>query len=116
MRISDWSSDVCSSDLKLYGPKGLGALFVRKRPRARLAPQIHGGGHEQGMRSGTLATHQIVGFGVACRIAAEAMPAERVRLTALREQLWQGLQVLPGIYLNGSPSQDRKSTRLNSSH
>ncbi|HEY9546927.1 MAG TPA: aminotransferase class V-fold PLP-dependent enzyme [Solimonas sp.] len=90
---------------KLYGPKGLGALFVRKRPRARLAPQIHGGGHEQGMRSGTLATHQIVGFGVACRIAAEAMPAERVRLTALRERLWQGLQVLPGIYLNGSPSQ-----------
>src|SRR3546814_10368941 len=57
------------------------------------------------MRSGTLATHQIVGFGVACRIAAEAMPAERVRLTALRERLWQGLQVLPGIYLNGSPSQ-----------
>lgn len=90
---------------KLYGPKGMGALFVRKRPRARLAPQIHGGGHEQGMRSGTLATHQIVGFGVACQIAAAAMPAERARLTALRERLWQGLQALPKIYLNGSPSQ-----------
>src|SRR3546814_14329941 len=75
---------------KLYGPKGLGALFVRKRPRARLAPQIHGGGHEQGMRSGTLATHQIVGFGVACRIAAEAMPAASVRLTAMRGRRWPG--------------------------
>lgn len=90
---------------KLYGPKGIGALFVRKRPRARLAPQIHGGGHEQGMRSGTLATHQIVGFGAACRIAAAEMPTESARLSALRERLWQGLQPLPKIYLNGSPGQ-----------
>lgn len=90
---------------KLYGPKGIGALFVRKRPRARLAPQIHGGGHEQGMRSGTLATHQIVGFGTACSIASAEMPTESARLTALRERLWQGLQPLPKIHLNGSPSQ-----------
>lgn len=90
---------------KLYGPKGIGALFVRKRPRARLAPQIHGGGHEQGMRSGTLATHQIVGFGAACRIAAAAMHEESPRLAALRERLWQALQPLPKIYLNGAASQ-----------
>lgn len=89
---------------KLYGPKGIGALFVRKRPRARLAPQIHGGGHEQGMRSGTLATHQIVGFGAACRIAAAAMHEESPRLAALRERLWQALQPLPKIYLNGAAS------------
>jgi cysteine desulfurase len=87
---------------KLYGPKGIGALFVRKRPRARLAPQIHGGGHEQGMRSGTLATHQIVGFGAACRLAAELMADESARLAKLRERLWQGLQPLPKIYLNGA--------------
>ncbi|NGY04542.1 aminotransferase class V-fold PLP-dependent enzyme [Solimonas terrae] len=90
---------------KLYGPKGVGALFVRKRPRARLAPQIHGGGHEQGMRSGTLATHQIVGFGAACGIAAAAMDEEGRRLTALRERLWLGLQALPKIHLNGSETQ-----------
>lgn len=86
---------------KLYGPKGVGALFVRKRPRARLAPQIHGGGHEQGMRSGTLATHQIVGFGEACVLAAAGLGAEALRLRGLRERLWQALQVLPKIYLNG---------------
>jgi cysteine desulfurase len=86
---------------KLYGPKGIGALFVRKRPRARLAPQIHGGGHEQGMRSGTLATHQIVGLGAACQLAMAAMAVESPRLQGLRDRLWQQLQVLPKIYLNG---------------
>ncbi|MGH8445503.1 MAG: aminotransferase class V-fold PLP-dependent enzyme [Solimonas sp.] len=86
---------------KLYGPKGAGALFVRKRPRARLAPQIHGGGHEQGMRSGTLATHQLVGLGEACRLAADTLAEEGQRLLGLRERLWQALQVLPKIYLNG---------------
>ncbi|NKF24710.1 aminotransferase class V-fold PLP-dependent enzyme [Solimonas marina] len=89
---------------KLYGPKGIGALFVRKRPRARLAPQIHGGGHEQGMRSGTLATQQIVGCGMAFRLAGEAMADEAHRLLALRERLWTALQVLPRIYRN-SPAE-----------
>ncbi|MFT4046702.1 MAG: aminotransferase class V-fold PLP-dependent enzyme [Solimonas sp.] len=97
---------------KLYGPKGVGALFVRKRPRARLAPQIHGGGHEQGMRSGTLATHQIVGFGEACCIAADSLVSEGARLRALRERLWQNLLALPQIYLNG-PAEARVSGILN---
>lgn len=90
---------------KLYGPKGAGALFVRKRPRARLAPQLHGGGHEQGMRSGTLPTHQLVGMGEACAIAAEAMAAEAPRLAALRDRLWSQLaEALPRIRRNGEPS------------
>ncbi|MDM4769752.1 aminotransferase class V-fold PLP-dependent enzyme [Solimonas sp. SE-A11] len=89
---------------KLYGPQGIGALFVRKRPRARLSPQLHGGGHEQGMRSGTLPTHQIAGFGEACRIAGERMAEEGARLSALRDRLQQLLQAaLPGLHLNGHP-------------
>lgn len=86
---------------KLYGPKGIGALFVRKKPRARLAPQMHGSGHEQGMRSGTLPTHQIAGMGEACRIALEDLPHESVRIESLRERLWAALSRLPGIFLNG---------------
>lgn len=86
---------------KLYGPKGVGALFVRRRPRARLAPQMHGGGHEQGMRSGTLATHQVVGMGAAFRIAAEDFAADVAHIGGLRNLLWQGLQTLPGIRRNG---------------
>ena len=86
---------------KIYGPKGVGALFVRKRPRARLAPQIHGGGHEQGMRSGTLPTHQIAGLGEAFRLIGLSMADDTQRLTALRDDLWQRLQVLPRIHLNG---------------
>lgn len=88
---------------KLYGPKGIGALFVRRKPRARLAPQIHGGGHEQGMRSGTLATHQCVGMGAAFVLAGERLEADARRLAALREQLWSGLQTLPRIHRNGQP-------------
>ncbi|MGH8457137.1 MAG: aminotransferase class V-fold PLP-dependent enzyme, partial [Stenotrophobium sp.] len=88
---------------KLYGPKGVGALFVRKRPRARLAPLIHGGGHEQGMRSGTLAAHQLAGMGEAYRIAREELSADAERLAGLRDDLWQRLQVLPKIVLNGDP-------------
>ena len=87
---------------KLYGPKGIGALFVRREPPLKVAAQIHGGGHERGMRSGTLATHQIVGLGEACRICAEEMPAEACRIGALRERLWAHLQQLPGTCLNGS--------------
>lgn len=90
---------------KLYGPKGAGALFVRKRPRARLAPQLHGGGHEQGMRSGTLATHQLVGMGEACRIAAAELAGEPPRLAALRDRLWTRLsEALPRIHRNGDPA------------
>jgi cysteine desulfurase len=87
---------------KLYGPKGVGALFVRKRPRARLAPQIHGGGHEQGMRSGTLATHQIVGMGAAFALAQKRLGLDAEYGAALRERLWTRLQRLSGIHRNGA--------------
>ncbi|MES0874382.1 cysteine desulfurase family protein [Sinimarinibacterium thermocellulolyticum] len=86
---------------KFYGPKGIGALFVRKRPRARLAPQLHGGGHEQGMRSGTLATHQIVGMGVAARLAAARRAGDAERLAALCARLERQLTSLPGVLRNG---------------
>ncbi len=88
---------------KVYGPKGAGALYVRRMPRVNLAPLIHGGGHEQGLRSGTLATHQIVGMGEAFRLARELMPAEAERLAKLRERLWRGLEPL-GVLLNGHPT------------
>jgi cysteine desulfurase len=90
---------------KVYGPKGMGALYVRREPRVNLEPLIHGGGHEQGLRSGTLATHQIVGMGEAFRLARELMPAEVQRLDALRQRLWKGLQAIPGVLLNGHASQ-----------
>lgn len=86
---------------KCGGPKGIGALFVRKQPRVRLSPQLHGGGHEQGMRSGTLATHQIAGFGEACAAAQENRAVEAARLAALRDELWRRLSVLPKIHFNG---------------
>jgi cysteine desulfurase len=89
---------------KIYGPKGAGALYVRKKPRARLAPQMHGGGHEWGMRSGTLATHQIVGMGAAFELAAASQPADAIRLGELRDLLWQRLQALPGVLRNGNPA------------
>jgi len=86
---------------KIYGPKGAGALYVRKKPRARLAPQMHGGGHEWGMRSGTLATHQIVGMGAAFEIAAAQLQSDAEQLGGLRDLLWQRLQALPRILRNG---------------
>ncbi len=86
---------------KTYGPKGIGALYVRRKPRARLEAQMHGGGHERGLRSGTLATHQIVGMGEAFRIAGEEMGAEIERMRALRDRLWTGLQGIEEVYLNG---------------
>ena len=89
---------------KIYGPKGVGALYVRKKPRARLAPQMHGGGHEWGMRSGTLATHQIAGMGAAFEIAATQLAADAGHLAGLRDLLWQRLQVLPRILRNGDPA------------
>lgn len=90
---------------KLYGPKGVGALYVRSQPRVNLEPLIHGGGHERGLRSGTLATHQIVGMGEAFRLARELLSAEAPRIAALRERLWRGLQLIEGVMLNGHISQ-----------
>ena len=87
---------------KVYGPKGMGALYVRRKPRVRIEAQTHGGGHERGMRSGTLATHQIVGMGEAFRLAKEEMAAEAVRLGSLRDRLWQGLKNIEEAHLNGS--------------
>lgn len=87
---------------KMYGPKGIGALYVRRRPRIRLNAQMHGGGHERGMRSGTLPTHQIVGMGEAARIAKEEMAAERERFRALRDRLWNGVKDIEEVYVNGS--------------
>jgi len=86
---------------KIYGPKGIGALYVRRKPRVRLESQMHGGGHERGMRSGTLPTHQIVGMGEAFRIAAEEMAAENERVLALRTRLWEGISDVEQVYLNG---------------
>ncbi len=97
---------------KLYGPKGIGALYVRRSPDVQVKAQIHGGGHERGMRSGTLATHQCVGFGLACELAGRQMQADQERLQPLRDKLWQGIKNLPGVRLNGHPEQ-RIYTHLN---
>jgi cysteine desulfurase len=86
---------------KTYGPKGVGALFVRRKPRVRIEAQMHGGGHERGMRSGTLPTHQIVGMGEAFRLAKLEMAAENERIRALRDRLWAGLSQIEEVYLNG---------------
>ncbi len=90
---------------KTYGPKGIGALYVRRKPRVRIEAQMHGGGHERGMRSGTLATHQIVGMGEAFRIAKEEMQAENERIKALRDRLWNGIKDIEEVYLNGDLEQ-----------
>ncbi len=91
---------------KVYGPKGIGALYVRRRnPRVQLAPQLHGGGHERGMRSGTLYTPQIVGFAAAVQLGIDQMVAETARVSQLRDRLWQQLNQLDGISLNGHPTQ-----------
>jgi cysteine desulfurase len=90
---------------KTYGPKGIGALYVRRKPRVRLEAQMHGGGHERGMRSGTLATHQIVGMGEAFQIAGEEMAAENERLLGLRKRLWDGIKDMEEVYLNGDEEQ-----------
>jgi len=90
---------------KVYGPKGIGAQYVRRKPRVRIEPQIHGGGHERGMRSGTLATHQIVGMGEAFRIARVEMAAENERIRGLRDRLWAGLSEIEEVHLNGDLEQ-----------
>ncbi|SHF52706.1 cysteine desulfurase IscS [Microbulbifer donghaiensis] len=90
---------------KVYGPKGIGALYVRRKPRVRLEAQMHGGGHERGMRSGTLPTHQIVGMGEAFRIAKEEMAAESERLLALRNRFWDQVKDMEEVHINGSVEQ-----------
>ncbi len=86
---------------KIYGPKGIGALYVRRKPRIRLEAQTHGGGHERGMRSGTLPTHQIVGMGEAFRIAKLEMAEENQRFAVLRQRLWDGIKDIEQVFLNG---------------
>ncbi|WP_434629961.1 IscS subfamily cysteine desulfurase [Chromobacterium sp. CV08] len=90
---------------KVYGPKGIGALYVRRKPRVRLEAQMHGGGHERGFRSGTLATHQIVGMGEAFRIAREEMDSESERIRMLRDRLWNGISDMEEVYINGDVDQ-----------
>ncbi|MGB3835683.1 IscS subfamily cysteine desulfurase [Castellaniella sp.] len=97
---------------KTYGPKGVGALYVRRKPRVRLEAQMHGGGHERGLRSGTLPTHQIVGMGQAYALAGQLMDQEVPRIRTLRDRLWDGLKDLPDVYLNGD-EQHRVAHTLN---
>ena len=104
LNVQQQSVDLLSlSAHKMYGPKGIGALYVRRDPAVKIAAQIHGGGHERGYRSGTLATHQCVGMGKAADLAREQLNEEPVRIATLRDQLWQGIADLPGITLNGHP-------------
>ncbi|GAB7203711.1 cysteine desulfurase [Dickeya oryzae] len=104
--LSQLKVDLMSfSGHKIYGPKGIGALYVRRKPRVRIEAQMHGGGHERGMRSGTLPVHQIVGMGEAYRIAKEEMAEEAVRLRALRDRLWNGINDIEEVYLNGDLEQ-----------
>lgn len=87
---------------KFYGPKGVGALYVRRIIQRELSPQIHGGGHERGMRSGTLPTHQIVGMGKAAQLAIKNYPEESHAIEKLRDRLWQGIKDLPGVKRNAA--------------
>ena len=104
--VHKYNIDLCSlSAHKAYGPKGIGALYVRRKPRVRIQAQMHGGGHERGFRSGTLPTHQIVGMGEAFRLAKEEMDIDNSRIKKLRDILWNGLKDMEDIYLNGDLSQ-----------
>lgn len=104
--MDDLKVDLMSfSAHKIYGPKGIGALYVSRKPRVRLEAQIHGGGHERGMRSGTLATHQIVGMGEAFRLAKEEMAADNERIRMLRDRLLKGLEHIEETYINGDIDQ-----------
>ena len=104
VNLQDLKVDLLSiSAHKMYGPKGIGALYVRRKSRIRIEAQIHGGGHERGMRSGTLPTHQIVGFGEAASIAQKNMSQENERLQKLRMRLWDGFRNIEEVYLNGHP-------------
>lgn len=102
VNVTDLGADLLSiSAHKIYGPKGVGALYVRRSGDVKVAAQIHGGGHERGMRSGTLATHQCVGFGVAAELARDELDSAPNRMAALRDRLWRGIENLPGVRLNG---------------
>lgn len=104
--LSELKVDLMSfSGHKVYGPKGIGVLYVQRKPRIRLEAQMHGGGHERGLRSGTLATHQIVGMGEACRIAKDEMATENERIRMLRDRLYNGLNDMEEVYLNGDMEQ-----------
>jgi cysteine desulfurase len=104
--LAAWDVDLMSvSAHKMYGPKGIGALYVRRQPRVRLEAQIHGGEHERGMRSGTLATHQIVGMGEAARLAMDSLPEEGKQPEALRRRFWDAICDLGDIRVNGDPEQ-----------
>lgn len=106
INLSKMSVDLMSfSAHKNYGPKGIGALYVRHKPRIRLQPLSFGGGHERGLRSGTLPTHQIVGMGEAFAIAEESRIQEQARILGLRRQLWEGIKHIPGVHLNGNEHQ-----------
>ncbi|MCW5574774.1 MAG: aminotransferase class V-fold PLP-dependent enzyme [Burkholderiales bacterium] len=111
--LTQWPVDLMSLTAhKTYGPKGIGALYARRSPQVRLECQMHGGGHERGLRSGTLATHQIVGMGAALRIAGELMAEEVPRLRALRDRFWSRIKDVPGVILNGDLEQ-RIANNLN---
>ncbi|AGF46805.1 cysteine desulfurase [Candidatus Kinetoplastibacterium desouzaii TCC079E] len=113
INLENLSVDLMSfSAHKTYGPKGIGALYVRRKPRVRIEAQMHGGGHERGLRSGTLATHQIVGMGEAFRIAGEEFLQENERIKMLRDRLWKGISNIEEIYINGS-TEHRVSHNLN---
>ncbi len=104
--LQDMKVDLMSfSAHKIYGPKGIGALYVRRKPRIRLEAQMHGGGHERGMRSGTLATHQIVGMGEAFRLAGEEIAADNERVRMLRDRLLAGIKDIEEVYINGDMEQ-----------
>lgn len=104
--LAQWPVDLMSMTAhKTYGPKGIGALYVRRTPNVKLDAQIHGGGHERGLRSGTLPTHQIVGMGTCFRLAREEMATEIPRMCILRDRLWNALRDIDGVYLNGDDQQ-----------
>ena len=104
--LTNWKVDLMTFTAhKTYGPKGIGALYVRRKPRVRLEAQMHGGGHERGMRSGTLATHQIVGMGECFRLARLEMNTENERVRMLHDRLWNGLSDIEEVYLNGNAEQ-----------
>ena len=104
--VNKFNIDLCAlSAHKAYGPKGIGALYVRRKPRIRIQPQMHGGGHERGFRSGTLPTHQIVGMGEAFKYAKLEMEEDNKKIKKLRDMLWNGLKDMEEIYLNGDLDQ-----------
>lgn len=113
VNIQAWDVDLLSlSAHKFYGPKGIGALYVRREPQIKIVSQMHGGGHERGMRSGTLPTHQLAGMGEAARLVSEQLSDDEQRIRDLRDRLWAGIEVLGDVYLNGHETQ-RVANHLN---